>query len=374
MRTAIITSFPRAQRVEVYNEMARVGDVEFRVFYLRNMPHGRHWEYGPSIEHDAVFIPERRLKKHLYLSPGLLNEFRRYEPDNMVMTQYASPGMQMLMYYCGIKNIPWVFWSEAPYVRYADDPIVKNDYLRHLLRTVAMWPIAWWAKEIWPIGSRAEQEFRQYIRREKIYRNLTYYADLDRFFQAAERRDQHIGRADFLFSGSLTLRKGADLVADAIESLSSEGLDFRVTVIGKGPLMDRFKALSDSARSRVRMVGFVQLEDVPDYYANSNVLLFPSRHDGWGMSLVEGMASGMTVISTKQTGAAIDMIRHEKNGLIMDYASNTKLEEEMRKLIKDPSLITKLGREAKITAEAYTHTAGAEKFSAYINSIGRQIK
>ena len=80
VKVAIITSFPRAQRVEVYNEMARLDEIDFRVFYLRKLPYGRHWKYGPSIEHNAVFIPEVRLRPHLYLSPGLIPTYLAYKP------------------------------------------------------------------------------------------------------------------------------------------------------------------------------------------------------------------------------------------------------------------------------------------------------
>lgn len=359
-KVAIITSFPRAQRVEVYNEMARLGEVNFRVFYLRQMPHGRHWEYGPEIEHDHVFIPEVRLRQHLYLSPGLLREYLRFAPDLMIMTQYAAPAMQKIMYLETLRRRPWVFWAEGPHVRYSDAPIVGNERLRNALRRVALWPLRH-ANEIWAIGARALAEYREAVGDQVRIENLPYFSDLDRFFAAGAERER-AGRVRFLFCGSLHLRKGADVVAEAARVLDGEGLDFELHVVGKGELESRFRALPEQVRARLHLYGFRQLNDIPNFYKNSDVLLFPSRHDGWGMTLPEGLAAGMPAISTAQTGAAVDMLRDGRSGFLLPELTLENLTGAMRQFIMHPDLIRDMGQEARRTAENYTHRVGARRF------------
>ena len=369
LKTAIITSFPRAQRVEVYNEMARSGEVDFRVIYLRKLPYGRHWKYGPKIEHDCTFIPEWRIHKHLYWSPGLLSDFRKYDPGMMIMTQYASPGMQMMMYLCSLKDIPWAFWSEAPHVRFMEDPIVKNEWLRSQLRRVAMFPIDRWASEVWAIGEKAKKEFQGALCGKSIVRNLPYYSDLDRFRDVGENREVS-DKVHFLFSGSLSLRKGADIVAEAIKKLDAMGgLDFTVTIIGKGPLEHKFSTMSPSARGRVKIHGFVQMDEVPRYYGQANVLLFPSRHDGWGMTLPEGMAAGMVVISTAQTGSAVDLIRDGENGILLPVPTEELLVSAMSRLIRRPDMVVRMGVKARAIVQTHGHHAGAKNFIRFIKKF-----
>ena len=369
-KVAIITSFPRAQRVSVYNEMHKNGDYEFRVFYLRSMPHGRHWDYGPNLTHDHKLIKELRIWKHLYLSPGLLKEFLDYDADMMIMTQYASPGMQLLMYYCSFKKIPWVFWSEAPHVRY-ETPFVKNEKLRTALRKMALLPIKYFSKEVWAIGKKALREYEEELGFKQIYKNLPYYSDLNAFFESDEKREK-TDIPTFLFSGSLSFRKGADIFSDAIKNLAVKGYQFKVIVMGIGPYECEFKKHCHYENVDIQMLGFVQLDNVPNIYSKANILAFPSRHDGWGMTLPEGMAAGMAVISTPYAGCAVDTITDKENGLIVDTNHPEELQNAMEYLIRNPDEISRLGIQAKKTIFSYTHTVGSARFGSMILSFFNQ--
>jgi len=360
-KVAIISNTPSYHVVEVYNEMARLKEIDFRVFYLRKTSYGRHWDYGPPLEHDHIFIRELRLRKHLYLSPGLLREYLRYASDFMVVTQYTPPGMQKLMYFETLRGRPWVFWCEIPHVKYDTDPIIANERLRTALRKAGMLPLRFFAKEIWGIGQRAVRAFEEATsHRVKVY-NLPYFSDLERFNEAGAGRRRG-GRVRFLWCGSLILRKGADVAAQAVRVLAAEGLDFELHVVGKGPLEANFQALPESARQRVYLHGFQQLNEIPQFYRNSDVLLFPSRHDGWGMTLPEGMGAAMPVISTAQTGSAVDMLIDGQNGFLLPELTLENLTAAMRQLIHQPALIDEMGGAARRMADNYNHRVGARRF------------
>jgi glycosyltransferase involved in cell wall biosynthesis len=362
-KVVIITSFPRIQRVDVYNEMQKNKEYKFNVFYLRSMPYGRHWEYGPKLEHKHLLIKEWRLWKHLYLSPSLLKRFIDYKPDIMIMTQYASPGMQLLMYYCSLRKIPWIFWAEAPHVRY-ETPFIKNKFLRAFLRTIAMLPIRLFAKEVWGVGGRAVNEYQDEFGFKKIYKNLPYYSNLEPFFKAETNRKDMI--PTFLFSGSLSYRKGADLFVDSIKKLSNSGYKFNVIVMGIGEFQDDFIKLQKINKIQVSLLGFVQLDKVSQVYSQANILVFPSRHDGWGMTLPEGMASGMCVISTPYVGCSVDTLENYKNGIVIDTNNSYPLANAMKYLIQHPGRIAEMGSYAKKTISQYSHFNGAKKFNSMI--------
>lgn len=372
-KVAIVTSMPRTERVHVYNEMARLAEIEFRVFYLRRMAYGRLWSEDdlPSIKHDAIFIPEKRLHKHLYLSPGLMSEYRKYGPTLMVMTQYASIGMQGLMWLESYRKIPWVFWSEPPYVRFNDAPIIPSEHLANLMRGFAMIPLRRWTKEIWATGTRAVAEYRKIALPHIPVKNLPYYSDLDRFFEASKQRVVS-SCVRFFFCGTLSKRKSADTLAQAVEELSNDGLAFELLVAGDGPLRTLFDNLSESARDKVRLLGFVPPSQLPGYYAETDVLLFPSRYDGWGMTLPEGMASGQPVVSTAQTGSAIDLIRDGENGFLLQEPDR-ELTNAMRWFIAHPEQISIMGQTAQATIQSYTHRVGARQFTDMLTSVISQL-
>jgi glycosyltransferase involved in cell wall biosynthesis len=360
-RVAIVTSFPRAQQVEVYNEMARLNEVNFRVFYLRQMPYGRHWTSGPQLEHDHCFVRELRLRKHLYLSPGILKAYFSYNPTLTIFTQYAVPASQFLMYLATLKRQPWVFWAERPYVRFSEDPIVENKALRKYLRGLALLPIKHFPRAIWGIGETAKNEYRDLAAKSIKVSNLPYFADLTKFFEVGLKRSEN-AKVRFLFSGSLTLRKAADVVLAAAEKLCDEKVDFELHVIGDGPLMEKFEGLRVRNSNSLFLHGFQQIESVPEFYGNTDVLIFPSRHDGWGHTLQEGMAAGMPVISTTTTGAAIDMLAPKTNGILLDRLDRENLVAAMKVFIEDRNLVCAMGENARQTAQQYTSTLGARQF------------
>ena len=367
-KIAIVTSMPRVQRVEVYDEMARLDEVDFRVFYLQRLAHGRHWEYGPQPRHDAEFIREVRLRRQLYVNPGFLRRYLRFDPDLLIVTGYYAPAMQLAMYLESVRRRPWVFWAEMANTRYSEHPTFDSAWLRDRLRSVALFPLRHFPTEIWAIGTRAQADYNALVDGRVPVRNLPYFANLDRFFAAgAQRTPGDVVR--FLFCGSLVVRKGADTIADAVERLAGEGHAFELHIAGTGPLQDRFERLPADVRQRVHLHGFLQLDEVPEVYSKGDVLLFPSRHDGWGMTLGEGLAAGLPAISTAQTGAAVDMLREGENGFMLPELTTDRLVDAMRFYIKNPERIAPMRDAARATARQYTHEVGAKRFIEAIQRL-----
>jgi hypothetical protein len=54
----------------------------------------------------------------------------------------------------------------------------------------------------------------------------------------------------------------------------------------------------------VRFVGRVPNEQLPTWYAASDVVLLPSAQDSWGIAVVEGLAAGRVVVTSEFTGAS----------------------------------------------------------------------
>jgi glycosyltransferase involved in cell wall biosynthesis len=79
----------------------------------------------------------------------------------------------------------------------------------------------------------------------------------------------------------------------------------------------------------VRILGFKQYAELASAYAGADVLIVPSRYDGWGLVVPEGLAAGMPVISTYSTGAARELIEPE-NGWIIPAGDEQALLSAMR--------------------------------------------
>jgi glycosyltransferase involved in cell wall biosynthesis len=148
--------------------------------------------------------------------------------------------------------------------------------------------------------------------------------DLDRFRgRDAEEARNRVGwdaeAPRYLCLGTLDERKNVVRLAEAFERLGTGSLAF----VGDGPLRPQ---LED--RPRVRLVGRVPHEGVPDWVAASDVLCQPSLIEPFGQALLEAMASERPVVATK-VGGPPEFVTPEA-GVLVDPGSVDSIEAGLR--------------------------------------------
>ena len=95
------------------------------------------------------------------------------------------------------------------------------------------------------------------------------------------------------------------MLAQAFVRLAAERPNVRLRLLGDGPMAaESRRPLVRRVGDQVKFVGFRDWDELPGEYAQADILCVPSRHDGWGLVVPEGMAAGLPVISTAETGAA----------------------------------------------------------------------
>lgn len=105
-------------------------------------------------------------------------------------------------------------------------------------------------------------------------------------------------KIDALFIGRLESEKHPCLALDAVAAARKAGHDIGLTIVGEG---SEHAALVERARSagvadRVEFMGW--RTDILPFLARAEVLLVPSRYEGYGLVIVEALAAGVPVIAT----------------------------------------------------------------------------
>ena len=108
-----------------------------------------------------------------------------------------------------------------------------------------------------------------------------------------------------LFAGRLTPFKCADVVIDAFQKAASR-IPLILTIVGDGPERSR---LEDQARrmgvaDRVRFAGWVQHEQMVEFYRRADIFCFPSIREFGGAVVLEALAAGLPCIVTDYGGIA----------------------------------------------------------------------
>lgn len=127
--------------------------------------------------------------------------------------------------------------------------------------------------------------------------------------------------------------------------------DFTVLIAGEGPdrpaLERRTAELGLSGR--VRWLGF--RADAPDLMAASDLLVLPTREEGFPNTLLEGMALGLPVVSTPVDGIP-ELVIHGQTGLLVPPGDPAALAAAVAQLLDDPARRRALGEAGRRRAEA----------------------
>jgi glycosyltransferase involved in cell wall biosynthesis len=115
--------------------------------------------------------------------------------------------------------------------------------------------------------------------------------------------DRRSGRFRFMFAGQFIPRKRLPFLVRALESLLDH--DFELVVAGAGPDEARLRSEAEARLpGRVLWLGRQTADAIARAMKESDCLVLPSRHDGWGAVISEAIMQGTPVVCTRTCGAA----------------------------------------------------------------------
>jgi len=169
-------------------------------------------------------------------------------------------------------------------------------------------------------------------------------ARVDRFFRVnlPDRQTLRI-----CFAGLVMPFKGVRTLVDALGLLHQNGIPFHAELAGESTDPEFIKELKSMAAAygfadRLHFTGFLDREGLSALFARNNVLVFPSIvEEGFGISQVEALASGLVVVSSG-TGGAREIIRDRVDGLLFPAGNQRALAEALFQLHANPELFANL--------------------------------
>jgi UDP-glucose:(heptosyl)LPS alpha-1,3-glucosyltransferase len=178
--------------------------------------------------------------------------------------------------------------------------------------------------------------------------------DLDRFhpanrgrFRSEIRRQYEIpdNARVFLFVGSGFERKGVRYLIEAAERLEAP---VTLLIAGKGS-GEKFQDIIN--KQRVIFCG--PQKQIEQYYAAADAFVFPTMYEPFGNVHLEALASGLPVITTRNSGAS-EIIDEGKSGFVVQAPEDTGAIAAGMKRLLDADLLQAMGSEARRTAEKFT--------------------
>jgi glycosyltransferase involved in cell wall biosynthesis len=121
---------------------------------------------------------------------------------------------------------------------------------------------------------------------------------------------------------------------------------------GDGPLLDYHKMLTRrlGISSYVFFTGRIPREEVPLYYAASDVVVVPSLQEAWGLVATEAMACGKPVVASR-VGGLPDQVIDGYNGFLVPPRDPRALADRILYLLENPSEARRMGLNGRRLAE-----------------------
>jgi len=179
--------------------------------------------------------------------------------------------------------------------------------------------------------------------------------------RAEVRRRIGVPERYFLNVGRLVRAKG---VLDLIEAYGRLDEEIRAAIglvfVGDGVARKRLLELASVIRpGTVKFSGFVQKEQLAEYYALADALVFPTHSDPWGLVVNEAMACSLPVIASSVAGCVSDLIEDGLNGIIVPVRDVEGLCSSMEFLAKRDDLRAQMGERSLQRILAYSPEACA---------------
>ncbi|NJN68268.1 MAG: glycosyltransferase family 4 protein [Chloroflexaceae bacterium] len=155
-----------------------------------------------------------------------------------------------------------------------------------------------------------------------------------------------------LFVGQLTIRKGYDLVVQALPAIVAAWPAASLLVVSGINQQQRDALMRLATRMGVQehitLLGYLSDEELINLYRASDVLLFPTRYEGFGLPLLEAMAAECPLVST-DIPVVREIVRDGENGILVPYGDVAALARAAMAVVGDEPLRQRLVRGGQAT-------------------------
>jgi glycosyltransferase involved in cell wall biosynthesis len=178
---------------------------------------------------------------------------------------------------------------------------------------------------------------------------------------AAVRRRLGLDQAYVLWLGTVQPRKNVEALLRAYELIDTDAV---LVLAGPTGWNTDLAPLVERLGSRVRSIGFVNEDDKAALYAGAELFCLPSREEGFGLPLLEAMAQGTPVVTSRSSSTAEVVGDDPDAGLVVDPDDPSVLAEAIQRVLDDDDLRKTLAAGARRRAAAFSWAATADRLAA----------
>lgn len=377
-RLALVVSHPIQYYAPLYQQLAKRGDLEIRVFFtwhagevaVQDHGFGRpvSWDIPLTDGYESELVPNvaKDAGTHHFFglrNPSLLSRVQVWRPDAVHVTGWAWWSHLQLLRNLHRLGVPVLFRGDSHLL---DDPRRGPRWWvkRALLRQVFSWPSAFLY-----VGQANRRYYEAFDVGAARLRYCPHAIDVARFAEpdeeygreAAEwRRSLAIAEEAcvLLFAGKLERKKQPIELMRAMLAASDENLV--LVLVGGGELQGDVNRLAAETPGRFRVLPFQNQSRMPVVYRLGDLFVLPSAYgETWGLAVNEALACGRPALVSDRVGCAEDVV-DESCGRVFPFDAPLAMVGMAGELLSDRPGLLEMGRAASKRAWQFDVTIAEE--------------
>lgn len=351
---ALVISHPIQHFCPQYVSFTNNEEVCFKVFFASALGSKKYYDanFNKEISWGNLRLDDfdhRFLNGNIVILPDksmdaltLEKELKEYKPDLVIMYGYFHK-FQRRSYRWAIRNnvkMAYISDSELRHDRNWIKKCLKYIFLRlYFLR------ISYFLS----VGDANEEYYKYYgVINNNIIR-MHFPIDINQYEKSYNirhvlckniREKYNLRDNDIIVTvvGKLSPWKNQDHVINALEVLENEGIYIHLFIIGSGEMYDIWKNKANILKySKIHFTGFINIEELPGYYAATNIYVHPASIEPHSIAISEAIYMGCPIIVSNRCGSygENDDVQEGKNGFVYEFGNIKDLADKIKNLVLD---------------------------------------
>lgn len=370
-RIALVVSHPIQHFCPQYVSFARNSDVVFKVYFGSAL--GLKKYYDPNFKNEISWA-NLKLDQfdHCFLNgdevlpsdgkldaPSLDKELSSFQPDVIIIYGYYQKIQRRAHRWALVNKVKlaYISDSELRHSRSRWKELIKFYFIRNYFSKIDYFL---------SVGDANEEFYQRYgVPIDKMIR-MHFPIDLSQFDSRFAERDSlrslirnkyNIPDDQLILSvvGKLVPWKNQDHIIKALQLLEKEGIYMCLFILGSGEMLEPWKSKSRELKnSIVHFTGFVNPEELPAYYAATDIYVHPASVEPHSIAISEAIYMGCPVVISDRCGSygEADDVQENRNGFVYPFGEFDKLANSIKLLVENRTLRVKFGEySAKISRE-----------------------
>lgn len=259
---------------------------------------------------------------------------RRYQLNH---THFIFPDGVLALLLKALTGLPYIVTAHG-----SDVPGYNPDRFRlahRLLAPAWRWVVTSAAAIVCPSETIEQLILKQDVRPKTIV--VPNGIDVKKFSPTREKHKR------ILVVTRMFERKGVQYLLRGLADFSS---DYEIHIVGDGPYLPVLKGQVDTKDVNVKFWGFLdnQSKEIRDLYETSSIFVFPSESENFPIVLLEAMAAGLAIVTTRGTGCA-EVVGDA--AMLVEPRDSEGIRQSLETLVARPDLIEALGVRARCRLE-----------------------